>query len=148
MTKGFKFIGMSVRTTNQNNQAQKDLGQLWGKFYSEDILNQIPNKISPHIISIYTDYESDFKGAYTALLGVQVSSLEEIPQGLVGREFPADNFQKFIAQGEMPQAVLNTWTEIWNKASLNRKYSYDFEVYGDKSQNGPDSEVEIYLAIH
>ena len=29
---------------------------------------------------------------------------------------------------------------------LDRKYSYDFEVYGEKSQNGENSEVEIFIA--
>ena len=47
----------------------------------------------------------------------------------------------------MPNAVVNTWLEIWHKdKELKRKYSYDFEVYGAKSQNGENSEVEIYIA--
>jgi predicted transcriptional regulator YdeE len=47
----------------------------------------------------------------------------------------------------MPKSVLDTWANIWeHDKELNRKYSYDFEVYGDKSQNGENSEVEIYIA--
>ena len=76
-----------------------------------------------------------------------VSTLDEIPDGLIGREFKSDNFQKFIAKGEMPKAVLDIWFDIWKRDNeLNRKYSYDFEVYGEKSQNGENSEVEIYLS--
>jgi predicted transcriptional regulator YdeE len=37
MTNGFKLIGISVRTTNQNNQVQEDLGKLWGQFSPENI---------------------------------------------------------------------------------------------------------------
>ena len=37
MTNGFKLIGISVRTTNQHNQVQEDLGKLWGQFSSENI---------------------------------------------------------------------------------------------------------------
>jgi predicted transcriptional regulator YdeE len=48
----------------------------------------------------------------------------------------------------MPKAVVETWQEIWSSdKSLNRKYTYDFEVYGEKSQNGLNSEVEIYIAM-
>ncbi|MCT6762008.1 GyrI-like domain-containing protein [Riemerella anatipestifer] len=84
---------------------------------------------------------------YTAIIGVPVSTLNEIPNGLVGREFEAENFQKFVAKGEMPNAVMNTWIDIWNRdEELNRKYTYDFEVYGENSQKGQDSEVEIYIA--
>ena len=73
--------------------------------------------------------------------------MDEIPNGLIGREFQAENFQKFTAKGEMPNAVVTTWVDIWQKdKELDRKYSYDFEVYGEKSQNGENSEVEIFIA--
>lgn len=147
MTKGFKIIGISVRTTNKNNQSQQDLGKLWNIFFSENIIDKIPNKISGNIITIYTDYKSDYTDEYTTIIGVPVSTLDEIPNGLIGREFEGDNFQKFIAKGEMPNAVVNTWIDIWRRdKELNRKYTYDFEVYGQNSQNGKDSEVEIYIA--
>lgn len=146
MTKGFKIIGISTRTTNKDNQSQQDLTKLWGQFYSERVLEKIPNKISDVILAIYTDYKTDFTDEYTTIIGVPVSTLDEIPTGLVGREFEADNFQQFVAKGEMPNAVANTWREIWKRENiLKRKYSYDFEVYGQKSQNGANSEVEIYI---
>ena len=147
MTNGFKIIGISTRTTNKDKQAQQDLGNLWGQFYSENLLNKIPNKISNEIIAIYTDYKSDFTEDYTTIIGIPLSTLDEIPNGLIGREFQAENFQKFTAKGEMPNAVVTTWVDIWQKdKELDRKYSYDFEVYGEKSQNGENSEVEIFIA--
>ena len=147
MRKGFKIIGISLRTTNKNNQSQQDLGNLWTRFFSENITNKIPNKVSGNIITIYTDYKSDFTDEYTTTIGIPVSTLDEIPPGLIGREFEGDNFQKFTVKGEMPNAVVNTWIDIWKRdKELNRKYTYDFEVYGQKSQNGKDSEVEIYIA--
>ena len=149
MTKGFKVIGISIRTTNANNQSQQDLGKLWGQFFSEQIIEKIPNKISNHILVIYTDYESDYTGAYTTIIGIPVSTLDEVQSGLIGREFEADNFQKFVAKGEIPNAVINTWIDIWQRdRELNRKYSYDFEVYGDNSNNGENSEVEIFIATN
>ena len=148
MTNGFKIIGISVRTTNKDNQASKDLGELWGQFYAENLLEKIPNKASNVVLSIYTDYKSDYTDEYTTFIGVPVTTLDEIPQGLTGREFEADNFQKFVAKGEMPQAVVNTWVNIWqNDKNLNRKYNYDFDVYGEKSQNGENSEVEIFIGV-
>jgi predicted transcriptional regulator YdeE len=33
MTNGFKVIGISIQTTNANNQSQQDLGQLWGQLH-------------------------------------------------------------------------------------------------------------------
>jgi predicted transcriptional regulator YdeE len=144
---GFKIIGISVRTTNQNNQSAQDIGKLWGQFHSDQLFDKIPNKFNNDIYSIYTDYKSNFTEEYTTIIGLRVNSLDTIPEGLIGREFPADNFVKFIAKGQMPKAIIDTWANIWERdIELNRKYSYDFELYGDKCQNGENSEVEIYIA--
>jgi predicted transcriptional regulator YdeE len=143
----FKIVGISVKTTNKNNQSAQDIGKLWQQFYMEKLFDKIPNKLSSDIYSIYTDYKSDFTDEYTTIIGVQVTSLENIPTGLIGRQFPSDNFMKFTAKGLMPKAIVEAWIDIWEKdKELGRKYTYDFEVYGEKSQNGENSEVEIYIA--
>ncbi|RZK53872.1 MAG: AraC family transcriptional regulator [Pedobacter sp.] len=143
-----KIIGISVETTNQNGKAIEDLGKLWGKFYAENIIGKIPNKVSEEVYSIYTDYESDYNGKYTTIIGMAVSTLDEIPDGLVGRTFEVQDFKKFIAKGEMPNAVAKTWKDIWDEdEELNRSYLYDYEVYGSRSQNGETSEVDIYIGI-
>ena len=70
---------------------------------------KISNAVNSNVYAIYTDYESDYTGEYTTLLGLEVSSLDEIPSGLVGREFPKQNSKKFLAKGAMPQAVAEAW---------------------------------------
>ena len=50
-----KIVGISVRTTNQNGQAMQDIGNLWQRFFSEQLLTKIPNKVSDAIYNIYTD---------------------------------------------------------------------------------------------
>lgn len=68
MTHECNIIGLAVRTTNANGQSAEDLGKLWGQFMSE-VAFKIPNAISEEIIAIYTDYESDYQGSYTAIMG-------------------------------------------------------------------------------
>ncbi|MCX3265756.1 GyrI-like domain-containing protein [Pedobacter agri] len=144
----FKIIGISTETTNQNNQASTDLGMLWQRFYTEGISNKIPNKESDDVYAIYTDYESNYTGKYSTILGHRVTTLADIPDGLVGREIKNDRLIKYTAKGEMPQAVVETWQEIWaNDIALYRTYNADFEVYGAKSQQGAASEVEIYIGV-
>ncbi len=143
----FKIIGISTETTNENGKAAKDLSKLWEQFYAENILGKIENKQNDNIYSIYTDYESDYTGKYTCVIGLSVTSLDNIPTGLIGREFQGGGHQKFIAKGPMPNAVFETWQEIWkNDKALNRKYTADFEVYGKNSQSGENAEVDIYIA--
>ncbi|WP_225037325.1 GyrI-like domain-containing protein [Winogradskyella sp. SM1960] len=143
----FKIIGIETKTTNEDGKASDDLGKLWEQFFAKNVPNQIVNKKSDEIFAIYTDYESDYTGEYTCVIGMKVHSLDKIPDELIGREFESGKYQKFIAKGEMPSAVVETWKDIWAKdKELNRKYTADFEVYGGKSQNGENSEVEIYIA--
>ncbi|MBU2928846.1 GyrI-like domain-containing protein [Winogradskyella psychrotolerans] len=143
----FKIIGIETNTTNENGKSAEDLGKLWEQFYSENISNKIPSKKNTEIYSIYTNYESDYTGKYTCIIGMKVDSLDNIPNGLIGCEFESGKYQKFLAKGNMPNAILETWQEIWKKdQELNRKYTADFEVYGKNSQNGENSEVQIYIA--
>jgi len=66
----------------------------------------------------------------------------------IGREFGGGNFAKYTAKGTMPDAIIHTWMQIWSDdTQLNRSYDYDFEVYGSKSDNGENSEVEIYVSV-
>ncbi|MBP7174311.1 MAG: effector binding domain-containing protein [Cloacibacterium sp.] len=146
--KYMKIIGISTVTTNANGQSAEDLGKLWGRFFEENISAKIPNKVSDEIYAVYTDYESNYLGKYTTIIGQKVESLDTVPENLMAREFPNENFQKFVAKGEMPNAVVEVWKEIWQKdEQLGRKYTYDYEIYGEKSQNGNESEVEIFIAV-
>ncbi|MFC5626770.1 GyrI-like domain-containing protein [Algoriphagus winogradskyi] len=144
----FKIIGITTRTSNSSGKAAEDLGALWGRFFEEQVGAKISGKLNDDIYAIYTDYESDYTGEYTCLIGYQVSSLENVAKGLVAREFDGGSHIKFVAAGKMPEAVVQTWQEIWSKDSeIDRKYTSDFEVYSSKSQQGDNSEVDIFIAV-
>src|SRR5690554_6452418 len=82
----FKIIGISTETTNANEQSLKDVEKLWGKFWGENISDKIPNKESDEFYAVYTDYGSDYTGKYTLIIGFPVTTLDNIPDGFVGRE--------------------------------------------------------------
>lgn len=139
-------IGIECRTVNTPDAAPKDIPQLWGKFYSENILDQIPNKTSNDVIALYCDYEGDYTKPYTVVIGCQTSSLEEIPEGMVGKELPATSYAVHPAIGEHPKAVIETWEKIW-KTAKDRTYTGDFEVYGEKFFSGTPKQVDVFIAI-
>lgn len=143
----FQVIGISVRTTNQDNQGAEDIGELFNKFLSENLITKIPNRVDNDIYSIYTEYESDHTGHYTTLLGCKVSSLTNIPQGMVGKSFKRGTYTTFVAKGDLSKGIVaKEWIKIW-KSGIRRAYSADFEIYGEKAQNPKDAEVPIYIAI-
>ncbi|WP_375558628.1 GyrI-like domain-containing protein [Bernardetia sp. OM2101] len=143
----FDVIGISVCTTNENEQAAKDIPALWEKFMSESITEKIPNKISNDVYCIYTEYESDHTKPYTTILGCKVKSLEKIPDGMISKKIATTDYQKFIAKGNLQEGtVYNKWLEIWNK-DLDRKFTSDFEIYGEKAMNPANAEVDIFIAV-
>ncbi|UUW07274.1 GyrI-like domain-containing protein [Flavobacterium plurextorum] len=143
----FKVIGISVKTTNENNQAAKDIADLWGKFMNDKILEAIPNKIDNTVYSIYTDYESDHTKPYSTILGCRVENLNNIPNGMIGKSFDGGNYVKLSAKGDlMKDLIINKWLEIW-KMNLNRAFTADFEVFGEKAQNPSDAEIDFLIAV-
>lgn len=143
----FSVIGISVRTTNENGQSAKDIEALWGKFWAGEIQKQIPNKANDDIYAVYTDYETDFNGPYTLIIGLPVSSLENIPKDFVGITIEKDVYEKFVSKGKMPEAVLGTWMEIWQNKDLKRNYNADFTIHGKKYYDGDNAEVETFISV-
>lgn len=145
--KVFHVIGIAVRTTNENNKAAQDIGALWTKFMSENIAKQIPGKISHTIYSIYTEYEKDHTKPYTTILGCRVENIEHIPDGMVGITIAEGQYAHFLAKGNLMQgAVYQAWENIW-QSDIDRAFTTDFEVYGEKAQNPEAAEVDIFIAL-
>lgn len=145
--KPFNLIGISIRTTNENGQSSKEIGELWQKFMSENTVSKIPNKIGNDIYSLYTEYESDHTTPYTTILGCKVESLDNVPDGMVGSSFKGGDYIKTSAKGDLMQGmIVNHWAKIF-EMDLDRIYSADFEVFGEKAQNPSDAEVDFYVSV-
>lgn len=139
------FIGLELRTNNEECSstipAHKD------RFFKEETLSKIPNRINENILALYTDYEGDYTKPYSWILGCEVSSLEHVPSGLVGKVIPESDYAVFITQGEFPQGLIATWQEIW-KANLPRSYTTDYEVYRPDFDPQRNPEVKVCIAIN
>ena len=142
----FYIIGISVRTTNQNAQSQKDIGELWERFFTQNLISRIPGKASNDIYCIYTDYESDKDGPYTSILGCKVTSLDQVPGEFIGKAIPACKYQVYTSIGKVPDSIMSTWEFIWN-AAIDRKYLADFEVYDEKALNFENAEVKTFISV-
>lgn len=144
----FKIIGIAVTTSNLEGKSQKDIGELWARIMSQNLVEKIPNKLSTEIYSLYTNYQGDHTQPYDTILGCKVDSLDEIPEGFIGQSFDGGNYQKFLCKGDLTKgAVYSTWSSIWNE-KLDRIFTADFEIYGSKAQNPQDAELDIYVSIN
>jgi predicted transcriptional regulator YdeE len=143
----FNIIGIKVRTTNENGQGAIDIPKLWNKFMTENISAKIPNKIDHSILCIYTNYEKDQTKPYDTILGCKVSSLDEIPEGMIGQEFNKANYAAFTTKGNLNEGIVyNAWLNIW-KQDINRTFVADFEVYDERAQNPKDATIDIFVGV-
>ena len=142
----FYLTGISVRTTNQNGQSQKDIGGLWTKFTTEELIRQIKDRVSDDMYCVYTDYETDHTGPYTAVLGCKVSSLDNIPGGFTGITIPADKYQVYYLEGRFPANIGEAWQQIW-ASDIDRKYTADYDFYKADPKSFEETEARIYLAV-
>lgn len=142
------LVGIKTRTSNVDEMnGAGHIASLWSRFFSENIAQKIPAKMSEEIFSLYFDYETDSTGAYSVLLGVKVSETQSVPEGLEVVEVPQQRYQVFpCATGSMPQVVIEGWQKVWSQertGELTRKYSYDFELYPSES----GAPVSIFIAV-
>jgi len=142
------LIGLKLpfKTRNENNQSMKDCGELWTRFEREEIFVKIPNRLSDEVLAVYYDYEGDHTQPFSYFIGCKVQERTELPDDLDKLTIPAGKYQKVTAKGEMPACVTNVWREIW-ESDIPRAYQSDFEVYGERSRNWSDAEVDIYLSV-
>jgi len=145
----FAVIGIGIRTSNAAEMTGSNarIPGLWNDYFSAAVPAAIPNKKADQsTFAVYTDYESDHAGLYSLVLGRKVSSLDEIPDGMVGLKIPSGRYLAFSADGPVPDAIVAAWREIWTYFQENpqhtRAYCSDFEVYG----TAPDT-AEILIGI-
>jgi len=132
--------GLKVRTKNEAemNPETAKIGQMWGEFF-EKIAPTLEENTS--VYGVYTNYESDAFEEFDVVAGsdMQNEELETVT-------LHEGNYLCFEAKGEMPQAVIETWGEIWayfsdENCSEKRVFKSDFELY-----LGQD-EAEIYIGV-
>jgi len=140
------MIGIDCRTSNAVEAGPQDIPRLWGKFYCEDIINQIPNKTSNEVIALYCDYEGDYTQPYSVVIGCPVSSIDTVPEGMVAKTIPGGSYAVFRAVGDYPASLIDAWGTIW-QTDLKRTYTGDYELYGEKFTSGSPKEVEVFIAI-
>jgi len=149
----FSVSGLKVRTTNacEMDFSASKIGPLWGEFFH----NVAPEMAEGAVAyGVYSDYESDTSGEFTVLAGSPHLSK---PAGLSHVQVASGSYLKFSKQGEMPQAVIELWSEIWQyfvarknsrsddnstaSVSYTRAFNTDFEKYID------GHIVEIYIGV-
>jgi len=137
------ITGLKVRTKNEDemNHKRAQIGALWQNFF-ENIMPS-PGETPPPLYGVYSNYESDAHGEFDVLVGAEEVEKSEGRESIVLQE---GRYLCFTAKGELPQAVIETWSEVWayfadENCKEKRVYKTDFEKYISQD------EAEIYIGI-
>jgi predicted transcriptional regulator YdeE len=147
---GKKIAGIKTSTSNtvESNPETACIPALWQRFFTENIEEQIPNKLTDGILlGVYTDYDNEQRGHYSLLAGREVSAIDALPGGLAAVDIPGGYYLVFAGEGDMPAVIYSTWQKIWEYFSSSsdyvRAFTTDFELYSDDNPG----RIEIYIAI-
>ncbi|SHN14458.1 Predicted transcriptional regulator YdeE, contains AraC-type DNA-binding domain [Cyclobacterium lianum] len=145
---GFQLIGLrlAAKTSNENGQSMLDCGHLWQEFERGQYFKKIPNKIDNNIYAVYYEYEGDHSEPFSYFIGCKIRPQSGDLSGLHMLNMPTQRYCKITAKGKMPDCMSASWRKIWD-SKMNRTFGFDFEVYGEKSQNRDDTEVDIYVSV-
>ena len=137
------ITGLKTRTKNSDemNPEVAKIGSLWQNFFAE-LVPTLENPTVP-MYGVYTNYESDAMGEFDLLVGVENLKASDKLNTVTLEE---GNYLCFESKGEMPQAIIDTWGDIWayfsdENCTEKRAYGTDFELYLSQS------EAEIYIGV-
>ncbi|WP_372761806.1 GyrI-like domain-containing protein [Pseudoalteromonas sp.] len=137
------LTGIKIRTSNADemNSGTAQITELWEKFSHKHGQKLTTNS---KVYGVYTNYESDVSGEFDVIACCDDLSLAD--KHSVKVTTVAGSYLVFKGEGEMPDAVIDLWGEIWqyfssDECRYTRTYSSDYEYY--KSSN----QIEIAIAV-
>lgn len=151
-----KLVGISVRTSYNIEQAMEE-GNIYPcvmRYFQTALFDKIPHRKTPGTTyCVYTDYESDYTGAYTYFIGEEVISFEEgMAEELKTMIIPQQSYAKFTTKPlPMPEVVIESWKKIWAMSAsdlgANRRYDADFEVYDERAADHENIVLDLYVGV-
>ncbi|SFB13479.1 GyrI-like domain-containing protein [Clostridium frigidicarnis] len=138
--------GILKETTNINGQCTKDIGEVWQKFCTEEVYENINPRKNNKTIGLYTDYQGDFTKPYNFMACCEILNSSNLSDNFVEKIIREGRYAKFVINGDVIKAVGKFWNELWNM-DLDRAYTCDFEEYQNNTEDMSNQEIHIYISL-
>jgi len=143
-----KFIGLEYYGENKNNE----ISEMWGKFMQ--VANSVPSRTNnQNYYGVCFSNEGDTH-PIRYIAGLEVTSLDKIPEGMKGKSIDSGKYAVFTHQGllhnlkETYDHIYGKWIPEANLTPVAGLDGLDFELYDDRFiPDSPDSEFDIYVKI-
>ncbi len=150
-----KLIGICVRTSC-SQELDKMKGLIFPcvqRYFHGALFEKIPNRKRPGTtFCAYTDYESDYLGAYTYFIGEEVASLNSLPEGFQKLVISPQHYAKFTTNpAPMPDVIVNAWKDIWDMTPEElggaRTYQTDLGIYDERAEDHQKIVLDVYVGV-
>jgi AraC family transcriptional regulator len=141
-----RLIGMAVQVTLNDVQMNKTTVQLSSQFLKRkaDISNGLNDRVMYGVSTDPENYSQD-TDPFEFFIGIEVTSDEDIPVGMVYRELPANTYVLFTYQGHYYNAGAvhdYLYTRWLTDNGCELAGPYNIEIY-DERNHGPESEDSL-----
>lgn len=154
------FLVIGIETDIDYNRGTGNIGELYDRWNAENLIAAIPDQVRKNVVYGMT-HESADNDTAKYMIGVEVSTLDHLPSGFIGRRFDTCDYAVFKPTLAMEQSgdfwryFYKNWLKeqgLTQPATVytKNKYTYtkmpNFEVYDEAFKNA-SSTIEIYAPI-
>jgi predicted transcriptional regulator YdeE len=148
----FTVVGRSIRTDNQKEAGGNGLiSPMWQQAMQEGVLENIPHRTDNNLTVVYTNYANDQNGEYTYVLGVRVSAVDKLPEGMISVTVPAGKYAIIDSEkGPLPEVLPKVWQRISAMPATElggqRAFKADYEVYPE-GFDWQNAQIPVYVGL-
>lgn len=145
----FKIIGLSCTTTSTENNEKAIIPALWDKFIPR--IGEIKNFVSSTRTLGLCEIIENSDDSFTYVCCKEVKNFDFIPEGMIAKVVPSSRYAVFTHKGNV-ENLGETYDYIYGSWLPKSGYEingvkHDFELYDERFDNSPSSEMEIYIPI-
>jgi len=145
----FTVIGMDCLTTTEDNENHKVIIELWNQFKPR--IDEVKNKKNPtRMVGIYKQ-RKNYPNRFAYIASVEVSTLSDIPKGMIPKIINGSKYAVFTYQGELCD-IDKTYDYIYDEwlpeSDFDENKNGDnLEIFNIDFPEEDNSDVDIYIAI-
>ena len=139
----FHLVGPMITTKIGENK----IPELWNEF--ERRRDEIRHRTDPYFAYGLSEYSPDPRKSFNHIVGFSVQRLEDIPEGMVGRTIPMQQYALFVYTGSRVGEVYQYADKWFASSEYKWAEAADFELYDDRFVDGDDGKktISVYIPI-
>jgi len=149
----FQVVGVKRTYNCQSGENTREIPQFWNEMNSKDFDKQLIQLNNGEIKGVLGVCVPDSNYAQNSLIDYWIAAdhVGDVPDNLLAMDIPASKWVVFEVHGPMPDAMQNTWKQIYSEWFPSNPYepiaSAELEVYSEQDPFSPDCYSEIWIPI-